>query len=219
MSRTATERAGRVLLLNGASSAGKSSLASALQETLAAAGQCWAVFSWDDFVPRLPTRWHGGPDEVGDFAADGCSYTLRDDGPDRAALLEVGEVGFRMVRGYHRAIAAVARAGNDVIVEEVMITAREWDDWTQALSGLPVVWVGVRCDTDVVVRREHDRGDRYPGLARGTSLAVHRYATYDLEVNTTRTPTNELAEALAGRVDELFAGRLAAPGGEEEPPR
>ena len=100
------------MILNGSSSAGKSTLAVALQAALEDRGQPWVVFSWDDFVPRLPDRWRGTPDDVGDLAATGCRYEVRGDEP-REALLVVGELGRRLLRGYHRAVAALARAGVD----------------------------------------------------------------------------------------------------------
>jgi len=57
--------------------------------------------------------------------------------------------------------------------------------------------VGVRCDVEVAVQRETDRGDRARGLARGQADTVHRYPVYDLELDTTAEPT----AALAGRHD------------------
>ena len=192
--------AGKVLVLNGASSAGKSTLARALQERLEKAGSCWVIFSWDDFVPRLPSRWCGGPGDIGDLAEHGCRYRLQEDGNGGAALLEVGDLGRRMLRGYHRAVAAVARAGISVIVEEVMITADEWQDWIDALAGLDVKWVGVRCDAEVAEQRELDRGDRYPGLAKGTSVAAHGHAVYDMEVDTTESPAEDVVRSLTDRL-------------------
>ena len=190
-------RTGRVVVLNGSSSAGKTTLATALQARLEADGACWVIFSWDDFVPRLPNRWHAGPEEVGDHAADGCHYRLLRDGVAPEALLEVGAIGWRMLQGYHRVIATLARTGIDVIVDEVMISQREWDDWAEVLAGLEVRWVAVHCDVDTVERREVERGDRYPGLARGTANVTHRFATYDLEVDTTSRGPLELASHIA----------------------
>ena len=191
---------GRVIVLNGASSAGKSTLANALQTALAGIGACWVIFSWDDFAPRLPDRWHGGPDAVGDRASEGCRYQVIREEPNVEARLVVGPVGRRMLQGYHRAIAALAGAGVNVIVEEVMISAAEWDDWNDALRGVDVCWVGVRCDVDVVARREAERGDRYRGLARGTALVTHGYATYDVEVDTTSRAAEDLVGEIVARV-------------------
>jgi chloramphenicol 3-O phosphotransferase len=172
-----------VIVLNGGSSAGKSALALALQQALVMEDWPWVIFSWDDFVPRLPERWTSVPGATGDRAADGCSYRIVRDEP-LEALLEVGEAGRRLLGAYHRSIAAVARSGINVIVEEVLITRTEWDDWQEALGGLDVLWVGVRCDVDTAERREIERGDRYRGLARGSSSVTHLYPTYDLDVDT-----------------------------------
>jgi len=192
---------GRVVMLNGASSAGKSTLARVLQDDLAAAGSPWIVFSWDDFVPRLPGRWRSVPGSLGDRSDDGCSYRLVREEPMLEALLEVGVVGRRLLAGYHRSIAALARAGVDVIVEEVMISADEWEDWRQALGDVDVRWIAVRCDTEIVERRESQRRDRYPGLARGTSSVVHLYATYDLEVDSSRSSPEEMAQEIVAAMD------------------
>src|SRR5262245_29762398 len=99
---------GSIIVLNGSSSSGKTTLAQSLQRLLAKAGQPWVIFGWDDFMPRLPLRWHAGPDAAGDRAAEGCSYRVVRDEPFEA-LLEMGDVGQRMLAGYHRAIAAIAR--------------------------------------------------------------------------------------------------------------
>jgi chloramphenicol 3-O phosphotransferase len=189
-----------VIVLNGASSAGKSTLALALQQALAMDERPWVVFSWDDFVPRLPERWTSVPGATGDQALDGCSYRIVRDEP-LEALLEVGEMGSRLLRAYHRSVAAVARSGINVIVEEVLITRAEWDDWQEALGDLDVRWVGVRCDVDTAERREIERGDRYPGLARGTSSVTHIHPDYDLNVDTsTRAP-----EVLAAQIVQSLA--------------
>ena len=189
-----------MIVLNGASSAGKSTLALALQQALATDDRPWVIFSWDDFVPRLPARWTSVPGATGDRAADGCSYRVVRDEP-LEALLEVGELGRRVLGAYHRSVAAVARSGINVIVEEVLITKTEWDDWQEALGDVDVRWVGVRCDVDTVERREIERGDRYPGLARGTSSVTHFYPTYDVDVDTSATAP----EALAAQIVESLS--------------
>jgi chloramphenicol 3-O phosphotransferase len=192
--------AGRVVVLNGASSAGKSTLANALQAAWEELGECWVVFSWDDFMPRLPARWHAIPGWVGDRSSEGCQYRLLREEPHTEALLEVGPLGWQMLQGYHRAIAALAGAGVKVIVEEVMITPAEWDDWTDALAGIDVRWVAVHCDVETLERRELERGDRHRGLARGTARVTHGYATYDVEVDTTSQRAAELARAIVSQL-------------------
>ena len=182
-----------MVILNGPSSAGKSSVATELQALWARRGECWVIFGWDDFVPRLPSRWHGGPEAVGDLSHDGISYSLVSEGdePPRA-LLVPGRIGRRILRAYHRAVAAIARSGVDVLVEEVLISGEEWEDWREALAGVTTKWVGLRCDEETVVERESARGDRYVGLARGTNRVVHSHVVYDVDVDTTSTSIEEV---------------------------
>ena len=161
---------GRVVVINGTSSAGKTTLAHAFQEARAAAGECWVVFGIDDFVPRLPRRW---------VAIDAWSGSLADDGVrlvrdgDRARY-EIGALGRRLKSAYRRSIADVARAGLNVVVDDVTIERDEWDEWCEALAGLDPLWVALRCDVDVAATREATRGDRVRGLARGVDDLVDR---------------------------------------------
>jgi chloramphenicol 3-O phosphotransferase len=196
------ERPGRVVILNGPSSGGKTALAAALQSLWEGRGDCWLIFSWDDFVPRLPDRWRSVPGAVGDRSDEGISYRVRSGGeePPRA-LLVPGSIGRQVLRAYHHAVAAMAHSGVNVLVEEVMISADERADWDEALSGVPTTWVAVRCDDETAAQREHARGDRYTGLARGTNEVVHCHAAYDIEVDT----TVEDAETLAVRIDAAMS--------------
>lgn len=65
---------------------------------------------------------------------------------------------------------------------------------------MPVLWVGVRCDSAVAAGREIARGDRVRGMAASQADAVHHGVIYDLEVDTSRTESLECALAIADRV-------------------
>ena len=189
---------GRVVVINGTSSAGKTTLAHAFQEARAAAGECWVVFGIDDFVPRLPRRW---------VAIDAWSGSLADEGVrlvrdgDRARY-EIGALGRRLKSAYRRSIADVARAGLNVVVDDVTIERDEWDEWCEALAGLDPLWVALRCDVDVAATREATRGDRVRGLARGVVDLVHRFPAYDLELDSTATSAADLVHQLAAYLGE-----------------
>ena len=72
--------------------------------------------------------------------------------------------------------------------------------WQQALDGLDVLWVGVRCDGTVAAGREIARGDRVPGMAASQAEVVHQGVFYDVEVDTTHTEALACARAIAGHV-------------------
>lgn len=175
-------RSGRVVVLNGTASAGKSTLARTIQQT---APGMWVLFSQDDFAQSLLPRWvkvDGAYD--GGHGTEGFHFVR-----DGFGLLhvEAGEVGRRLLRGYRFAAAACAKVGNDVVVDECMFDASGWDEWREALVGVEVTWVRVECDLDVCEQREALRTDRRQliGLARGQYDPAHADVRYDLTVDLT----------------------------------
>ena len=92
-------------------------------------------------------------------------------------------------------IVAMVRAGAPVIIDEVFLGGRTSQRrWAEVAGDLEVLWVGVRCSTDVAVDREIARGDRVPGMAASQADLVHVGVTYDLEVDTS-TPSPSSAPA------------------------
>ncbi len=182
----------RVVILNGPSSSGKTTLATAFRDQRAAAGDLWLLTGIDDFLAKLPTEWQAVGSEWGLFAADGVRFERSDLGLE----VRVGTVGRQLIRAYQSGAAAAAGAGLNVIVDEVVIDQTSWDDWTTALAGLHVVWVGVRCSLEVAQQRERSRQNRYAGLTRGQAAAVHRFAQYDFEIDTTTRSESEVLSDL-----------------------
>jgi chloramphenicol 3-O phosphotransferase len=195
---------GRVVVINGTSSAGKTALAEAFQDVRAAAGECWLVFGIDDFLPRLPRRWVAYDAWSGSLAGDGVR--LERDG-DRARY-RIGALGRRVLSAYRRSVAEIARAGLNVLVDDVTIEEHEWEEWCAVLAGLHPVWVALRCDAGVAMAREAARGDRARGLVRGVVDLVHRFPVYDLELDSTATSAADLAAQL-----NAYLGEAETPAG------
>ncbi|HKY17248.1 MAG TPA: hypothetical protein VJM33_20135 [Microthrixaceae bacterium] len=181
-----------VVVLNGTSSSGKTSIAERFQDLRALAGECWVIMGIDDFLPKLPLRWRGQPGQVGAMAADGA--LVRRVGA--TAVFEFGPTGHRMLTAYRRAVRAVASSGLDVLVDEVLWDDGGWDEWHSVLAGLDVKWVAVRCDPAVTAAREAGRADRFVGLALGQANVVHRRPSYDLELDSTVVSADRLASRL-----------------------
>jgi len=196
---------GRVVVLNGTSSSGKTSTAEAFQELRARAGEMWVVHALDDFIGKVPRRWMDVGQWAGSLAGEGIRFVP--DG-DRTNV-ELGEQAQRLMRAYRRSVRETARAGVNVIVDEVSLLEPEWLDWCEALDGLGAVWVAVRCDVEVASAREAARGDRVLGLVRGQADVVHRYPAYDLQLDTTATPV----EVVVQKLDEFVATVRPAPSG------
>ncbi|MEQ9334694.1 chloramphenicol phosphotransferase [Thalassobaculum sp.] len=177
----------RIVLLNGAGSAGKSSIASALQ---AIAGRPLLHVQMDAFFDMLPAAYRDHPDT---FAFE----TGVADGHPVVAI-RAGPVGARLMRGMRRSVAALAGAGNDLVVDDVML-GDEMADYDALLAGFRVFKVGVFAPLAVLEAREAARGDRLIGLARWQVARVHAGRTYDLEVDGSVLTAAECAAQIAER--------------------
>ncbi|WP_157573668.1 chloramphenicol phosphotransferase CPT family protein [Nocardia jejuensis] len=149
---------GQVILLNGVSSSGKSSLARQLL------GDLDRPF------------FHIGADMIGTMRSEPQTHLL-----DQDALQQVL---YRTRAGFHRAVAAMALAGNDIVMDHVLSEPWRLRDCLEVMTGIDVVFVGVHCSRDELVRREKQRGDRLVGTAIAQLAGTHRHGVYDCEVDT-----------------------------------
>ena len=180
-----------IIFLNGASSAGKTTLGRALQDSL---NEPYLLMGLDTCLAMVPAQWSGGP--MGAHREQGFQYVdLPDENGKPVSGLSYGPVGLRMLEGFHRAVREFVQAGNPVIIDEMMLGPEARDHWFATLAGLDVVSVGVRCDLDELERREVARKGR-AGLARWSEERVHEGMAYDLSVDTTA----QAAEACAHHI-------------------
>ena len=187
---------GTIIFLNGTSSAGKSSIATVLQETM---DGYFIHTGIDHFIERLPPKFfarHAGfdpPPAVGEL-------WISEKGGGRLTEIRVGSVGYKVIAGIYHAVAGLARSGNDVIVDDVIYDPVVLQSAVLALHTCTVLFVGVRCPVDVAEQRERDRGDRNPGLVTAHIDLVHAHGIYDLDVDTSVLTAMECAEKIKERL-------------------
>lgn len=186
------ESGGRVVILNGGSSSGKTSLSRAFRTARNATGDFWLGLGFDAFFAGLPDEWYGFGDHQGTFSHLGMRTFVTDEG----LITEFGTIGRRMMEAYHESVAASARAGLQVIVDEVLFDRESWEGWQTSLDGIDTTWVGLVCDPDVAEAREVARGDRTAGKARESAAFAHRHATYDLVIDTAEWSIPDATAAL-----------------------
>ncbi|MET9154668.1 chloramphenicol phosphotransferase CPT family protein [Streptomyces griseoflavus] len=168
---------GRIIFLNGTSSSGKSSIA---RELLRVLDEPYFHMPVDSFHAMRSRR---------EIPADDLPGVLH-----------------RTWRGFHRAVAGMAAAGNNVVVDHVL--SEEWRlrDCLELFPARDVVLVGVRCPLPELRRREEARGDRPAGLAARQFEQVHSHGVYDIECD---TAANSAADC-AGRIS-AFLTRQTSP--------
>lgn len=174
-----------VILLNGGSSSGKTTIATNLQDILPSS---WLRLGVDTLIDALPRRLLTSTTGI-EFGAGGS--------------VRPGEDFRRLESAWMRGVAAMVRAGARVIVDDVFVSGVDARDrWQEALAGLSVLWVGVRCDPAVATERERVREDRVTGMAALQARMVHVDIAYDIEVDTTDTPPADCARLIAQWIDD-----------------
>lgn len=98
--------------------------------------------------------------------------------------------------GFNASNAAIARAGNNVIIDHVLQESSWVAPCVKAFKGLQVVFVGVRCSLDVLESREKVRVDRQAGVARYQYDRVHSHETYDVEVDTSKMTVEQCVSVI-----------------------
>lgn len=147
---------GRIIILSGTSSAGKSRLAKAIRADMP---EQLCYFSTDQLTD-------------GDFAPVGRGTT---------AGFYTETIAF--YQGFNRSVAAFADAGNDLIVE-LVIESQQWaDDLKAVLTNYAALWVWVWAPEEELKRREIERGNRSQGTALRYAR-TREFCTYNLDINT-----------------------------------
>jgi chloramphenicol 3-O phosphotransferase len=175
-----TSRNPNVIVLNGGSSSGKSSIARALQEILPG---IWLTFGVDTFIDALPDR--------GDSPRAGITY-------EQDGTITFSTEYRALERSWYTGLSAMPAAGAHIILDEVFLSGSAGQERLRStFSDAVLFWVGVHCTPDVAASREAQRSDRVAGMARQQALSVHIGVAYDLEVDTTYRPAEECARAIA----------------------
>jgi chloramphenicol 3-O phosphotransferase len=200
---------GTIVLLNGTSSSGKTSIVRALQARM---DEPWLHTGIDEHAPRLPVKFvsvTGGPRPVfSDYT------TLVYDRPVERLVMKLGDVEFpygdgtlvdvrygpgavRMFAARYHGMAATAAAGFSLVIDDVIFDPRVLRAAVDAFADSAVLFVGLRLPLEVAEQREQARGDRGPGGARLFYERVHAHGRYDLELDTATLTPDECAQRIA----------------------
>jgi chloramphenicol 3-O phosphotransferase len=198
----ATTAPGLIVILNGAPRSGKSSIAKIIQETF---DGIWMNLGVDAYILEItPQKFRPG-----------IGLRPGGEGPGLEPMIPTWYAAL------YESIAAHSRVGLNVVVD---IGHHDWytkplnilPDCARRLAGLPVLFVGVRCSIEEIMRRRNagqaGRATRYekstadepvPATVLRFQDAVHIPGIYDLEVDTSKATAAECAEQIR---DQLKAG-------------
>lgn len=102
---------------------------------------------------------------------------------------------YKAISGMHHCVAALAAAGNNVIVDTVLVNKDHLAECVFILAHFRVTFVAIYCPLEELERRERERDDRGAGTARSQLEQVHKHQIYDLEVDTSNEEVLKLTSA------------------------
>jgi chloramphenicol 3-O phosphotransferase len=191
---------GQIVILNGAPRSGKSAIVSVLQE---GSSGLWVNLGVDASMRSIPERLRPG---IG----------LRPGGERPDLEDTVGQLYLAL----YESIAAHARLGVNVVVdvghhESYSKPLHILRHCALRLSGLPILWVGVRCPIDVIWQRREESwgqtfdaaGDERRNAVERWQREVHAHGGYDLEVDSSIMSPSECFQVIAARLSEGPPGR------------
>lgn len=182
MNSLTPRKTGRVLVLQGASSAGKSTLAVALQRGL---DEHWWALEADHI-----TDMQGTSGRTGWWSPSAAERPHPSWRPE--ARLE------QWLAGYWGCLATLARSGSDVIAVGGWLEGAWLEDLARTMDGIPALCVAVRCPLEELERREVARGDREPGYAASHVAKTFAYGPLDVEVDSHAQTADEMVDVIRG---------------------
>lgn len=178
---------GRVIILNGASSAGKTTLSRAIQSC---APHSVLHVEMDKLVSFLPDGHELKPEW---FRIE------KVDTPDgRLPRISNGPRGEALLKAMRRFVGEASASGLDLVVDNVC-HARTMTDYRAVIADEAALLVKVSAPIEVLEAREKARGDRLIGLAREQEANVYLGIDYDMTFDTHLLSSEAIARQIVGR--------------------
>lgn len=181
-----------VILLNGPSSSGKSTLAQALQEKLETPFLHIGIDKIIEMMPWHLNNWEGGKSEMGFWWKES-----RDQENHKIYEIQMGPYAKKIRDVYKEVVKTLANNALNIIVDEVAFGNVEMQVWREKLKDFNTYYIGINSELHTLEEREKVRGDRILGSARHQFYTVHEDIQYDLIINTDK-------ESLEDSIDKII---------------
>jgi chloramphenicol 3-O phosphotransferase len=171
---------GIIVLLNGVSSSGKTTLSKNLQDKF---NEVFYLFSSDTFCEMIHEKYL-------DFNHP--------------------EYVYQTLSLFRKVIKLYSDEGENVIVDTAMLENpghNLYKEYKNLLTNNPVVLVKVICPIEELQRRELKRGDRYVGLAKSQIPILNPQNGYDIIVDTYNQTIDECSDKIIEYINKNIVGK------------
>ena len=194
--------AGIVIILNGPSGSGKSSIQKEFQYLMMP--NLWIKTGIDTlFDAPMPTIT---PENMAFWQSPNpirWVETTKDKNHNNVITLFVGEQGEKVAYAMNSAIADYAKNGCNVIVDYIAYKQEWFDDLQKKLEAIRTYYVAVEIPLETLEAREAARATSPKGHARSHYFTVYGNKKYDLTVNSATHSAKEIAQQLKELVDSI----------------
>lgn len=175
----------KIIFLNGCGSAGKTSIARAIQVL---SNDLWLSFGIDTFISMLP---YTKESQYFNFISG-----RNEQGP--TMRVESTKEGIKLCDIMSDFACLLADGGHNIIIDEVLFDDEQLQKYAIALKNHQVYFIAVHCDLKVMQEREILRGDRSIGLSNDQIIRVHQgsRSNCDLNIDTTKLSSFEAASSI-----------------------
>jgi chloramphenicol 3-O phosphotransferase len=179
-------RSNVLIVLNGSSSAGKTTIAQELRPLLS---EPCIVTGFDDILDRVQP-----------FGRENGNFLHRLVRPFRIMWFQFTDGRLKLFKQLHREIVVHSKAGRNIIVDTALMDKRALLDAAECFAPLGGFFIGVKPPLDVSEHWEAARGDRPMGHARAHYNLIHAHGIYDLVLDPSQMTPQECARTIMNRI-------------------
>ncbi len=187
-----------IIILNGASSSGKSTLAKALQSILP---EDYLLLGVDTFMHAMPRHFAGVfPEDGQDPQNQGFSFEWTKEEVTGLHLYKKGE---KLINAMYAAVACLVKNQQKVMLDDMIFNDFVYHSCKKHLETHKACFVQVYTKQEVRRQRELARGDRLKGTYKINEDFLYQKVHFDIKIDNSYQSPEESALALLSQLQTI----------------